>query len=241
MKKQFYLENLYCELELKNKRKPLFVSFHGLFGSIKDINIIRIKNALVKHKYNVLSFDYSGHGRSKGHIDKVTISKILQNKNLIMNYSISLSNKIYLVGYSFGAYPVLLEASKNKNILGIILFSPVLDILPLIFSKKTSEGLSKFTKEHKKRSLVSKLRFFFDAVRYNLYRESRKIVCPVFLVQSLDDKVVPHKQAIKLKKSLKVKKKFLFFKGENHRFSSTDTVDKKVIPKLIEWIKTDVS
>lgn len=226
--KKFYLKNIYCELKTTNITMPLIVTFHGIFGSSLDLNIQRLKKAAVN--FNFFSFDYSGHGKSSG--GGVTISKILKDKDCVMDYLRSY-NELILFGYSFGAYPAIMEASSNPKVIGLVLFSPVLDIFPLVFSKKSNRGLSKFTSRHKKTSLTSKLIFLVDAMRHNLNKASKNITCPVFLLQSSDDNIVPYTQA----KKLSLKPKSFLIKGEDHRFSKTDIIEKKIMPELLKWFE----
>jgi uncharacterized protein len=242
MKKHFFLKGsqklkIYCEIEGNSKSKIAFISFHGLFDSSGNPTIRKVKDALAKAGFLILSFDYVGHGKSQGDVNLFGLDPLLRDFKEIMKLPELYSKKIFFIGYSFGVYPAILVAKKHPPA-GIILYNPASNMLEIAFNRETDKELSKYTSNHKKMNLFAKILLFFEFLRHDIYKVSSKLNCPVFAFHSISDELVPYTQTKKLEANVKSKKLFVFLEGENHTCNKTDLLEKRIIPETLKWIKS---
>ena len=103
----------------------VIVIAHGFFNNKDTFLFTKIAEAINKH-YDVITFDFRGHGRSGGLFswtsyeprDLRAVISFAKEKN----YS-----KIGVIGFSLGASTALVEASQNPNIDNIIAVSTPCD------------------------------------------------------------------------------------------------------------------
>ncbi|PVZ70223.1 alpha/beta hydrolase [Pelagibaculum spongiae] len=106
-----------------SNNQSLLVHFHGNAGNISGTS--RKFNWLVKHGFNVLTFDYSGYGKSSGDASPQSIAK---DATSILNFSLSFADRknlsnITLAGTSLGGNVLLqalahnLDASKFQQVI----------------------------------------------------------------------------------------------------------------------------
>ncbi len=220
--------NIYYEIS--GKGDILILYFHGLFDSIDNSSMKKVRSDLSK-KFKVLAFDYPGHGKSHGYINSFTLKKTMETaKNLVRKIKYK---KLFVLGYSFGCYPSVLYASRN-DANGVILYNPASDLISLSFNKKSENELGKYTENHKKLGILSRIRLMFEIMPVNIYSVSKKIKSPFLVFHSINDAMVNVKQSYKLEKNIK-NGKFNYIKGEDHVFSN-DILDKEIIKKTIEFI-----
>jgi fermentation-respiration switch protein FrsA (DUF1100 family) len=227
---------LEATIEGNKKEKGLVISYYGLFDSSENPSIIKVKNALVKAGYSVLSFDYIGHGKNKEDINKITMSKVMEDSYLVIDFAKKEHKNIFLLGFSFGAYPAIITAA-NKKVDGLLVFNPLTDFIPVALSKKSTKNLSKYGVKHEEVPLFTRIIFIADIIRYNIYNTAKKITCPVFAFHSLDDEIIPYQQTKKLESCIKSKKYFFYLPGENHPCDKIGLLEKRIIPEMVKWIR----
>ncbi|MCM2324895.1 MAG: alpha/beta hydrolase [Candidatus Woesearchaeota archaeon] len=230
-------QRIYSELTIKS-RTELFILFHGMFGSSNAQDIKATKKVLVKNGFSVLCFDYPGHGKSDGNINNVSLSMIIESSKAL-SQTIEKYQRIYLIGFSFGAYPSIHLASKNKKVKGIILFNPATDIIKLIFRKKTYDDLDNYVDSHRKISTSTKIKSFIGCLIFNNYSKAKRIRCPIYVYHIKDDRTVPVTQSKKLEGCINSKKKFVYAKGNDHSLSKEikkGEFEKKILPSALKWI-----
>lgn len=228
---------IYREIKIRSEKK-VFVFFHGMFGDSNGREIRQARDYVLKKGYSACVFDYPGHGKSKGNLSEISLKEIYATAIDVIN-SLNAFEDIYLVGYSFGANPLIYIASESKKIRGIILLNPATDMVELVFRKSTHDDLDKYTKKHRKVSLLVKLRFFLELLVYNTYRYAKKIDCKVYVYHIKNDKSVPVTQSKKLEKLLKVKKRFVYVNGSNHSLKKeleNGEFKARIFPEAFDWI-----
>jgi len=197
---------------IKGKSDTIFVLFHGLFSSSKDEIIIKTREIL-GGKYSVMTIDYSGHGKSSGNLNDLRLKTVFRDRNFVLD-RLEDYKKIFLIGFSFGAYPILTSPNINR-FNGIIMFNPVSDMKQLVFRKGTQEDLDNYTNKHRDIPLKTKILILFDMFSTNIYDYAKKIKIPVYVRHIKNDKVVPSSQSEILCRHLP-NRKFDFSLGSNH-------------------------
>jgi alpha-beta hydrolase superfamily lysophospholipase len=110
---------------IKNNHEEVVIIAPG-WCMTKDSNAFLQIAEMFARKYDVISLDFRGHGKSKGWftfmaketMDLDSAVKFAQNKNY---------KKIYLAGFSLGAGIALIYTAKNRNIDKIIAISAPTD------------------------------------------------------------------------------------------------------------------
>lgn len=227
----------------EKSKKNVFILFHGMFSHSENKDIKQTKDFLLKNGYSVISFDYSGHGKSQGSFAELNISHILKDKDKIISYAKKHFKNIFLLSFSFGAYPVLMEASINKKLKGIILFNPATNMPKLVFRKKTQTDLDNYTKGHRSVNFYTKIFFLIDSLKYNLYKKSKKIKCPIYVYHISNDLSVSFNQSKRLEQNIKSKHKFIYPLGSDHSLEkelNNDEFSTYILPNAINWIKKNI-
>jgi uncharacterized protein len=212
------------------KSQGTVLYFHGLLSSTGLPFVHKVAEEVNRNNLNFLTFDYTGHGKSGGSLEHFSISGTIEDTKAVIEHA--KSSRLFLIGYSIGTYPAIIEASKNKNVQGVVLLNPAVDFVSLtlrhwkkIFSLKIPTV-----------SLMARINFVKDIAKYNLYMISRKIRCPIFVFHALEDKVVPPKQSVKLDRHLSSKKKFVYIPGAGHELTY-ELLENSILPSTIEWAK----
>lgn len=94
-----------------------------------DVDGMHIFAKIVHRGYNVLTFDYSGSGKSEGkHYTWGT--QEADELHSVIDYAVNElgMKKVVLLGFGFGAAPAIVEGSRNPYVTGIIADSSYLDI-----------------------------------------------------------------------------------------------------------------
>ena len=140
-----YLEEkgLYYKTNIFEKNRPTLVFIHGLSGSS---SAWLPYEKIFKEKYNVLTFDIRGHGKSKkfpNYSDYEIKNFVSDLHDLVTHLNIQ---KFILVSHSFGTL-IALEYIKlyREKVLANILLSPIID-LEKEFSAKVLRPILKINK-----------------------------------------------------------------------------------------------
>ena len=143
---------------------------------------------LLKNFGDVLMYDYSGYGRSKG---ACTEKEVLNSGLTAYDYAIGLGYKhIVCYGFSMGG-SVSINIASQRNPDGLILqstFSQISDCIP---------AFVQFIIEN-----------FFRSIE-----NASTVKCPVVMLHSLKDEVVPYDSSLKLYDSIITRKKFIDIEG----------------------------
>ena len=168
-----------------NSHKTLILYSHGNGGNLTWYNGTTY---LLGQFGDVLMYDYPGYGRSKG---TCTEKEVLDSGLTAYDYAIGLGYKrIICYGFSMGG-SVSVNIASQRNPDGIILqstFSQISDCIP---------AFVQFT-----------IRDFFRSIE-----NVDMIKCPVVMLHSLKDEVVPYDSSLKLYDSIITRKKFIDIEG----------------------------
>ena len=180
-------------LHIKNnnmsKEKKLTIIFsHGNSCDLGKIYPFLI-DLSTQLKADVISYDYSGYGRSEGSpSEKEIYSDIDQIMDFVMVFKRIKLDSIVLMGNSLGSVPsVYIAAGDNyKGIKGVILISPIASGIKLFHPNVEISNND-----------LEKIDVFCNLSKV------REINCPVFLIHGKKDDIIPHNQSIEMLKKIK--------------------------------------
>lgn len=153
MKKQnLMIENIPAIL-WGEKSNKLFIAIHGNMSHKSDDAISILAEEVTALNYQVLSFDLPEHGDRKDKNCAFKIQNCVNDLDIIMNYTQSLSNNLSLFACSIGAYFSLL--SYNKTAFNQCLFlSPVVNMEQIINNMMSCFNISEEKLELEKEILM---------------------------------------------------------------------------------------
>lgn len=179
------------------KDKPTILFCHGNTGNISHRTYII--NASMDLKVNLLLFDYRGYGKSGGipskrniREDGETAYKYLDNYNKENNNN----NNIIIWGMSLGGHVASWIASKYKC-KSLILLSTFSSLTDIILYKNSYSIFG--------RLICYLYPIFSDVMPSKKY--IRKVKCPIIIIHSHEDEIIPFNCSNTLYKNIKHEKK----------------------------------
>ncbi|KAL0910585.1 hypothetical protein M5K25_021583 [Dendrobium thyrsiflorum] len=164
-------------------------------------------------RVNVMGYDYSGYGQSSGkpseqntYVDIEAVYKCLEE-----NYGTNAEN-IILYGQSVGSGPTLDLATQLSNIRAVVLHSPILSGLRVMYPVKHS--------------------YWFDI--YKNIDKVPRVTCPVLIIHGTADEVVDWSHGKRLWELCKEKYEPLWIKGGRH-------CNLELYPEYIRHLKKFIS
>ncbi len=163
----------------------------------------------------LLRFDYSGHGLSEGLLEDGTISRWLEETLAIFRTE-TLGPQIVL-GSSMGGYLALLlaralgESEESKRLAGLILIAPAVDFTEtLVWAQAPEEARRAIMKGgawrrpsgYSDEPDVFTRAMIEDGRRHLLFDGMIRTLCPVVVLQGMQDEAVPYTHALSLMERL---------------------------------------
>lgn len=195
----------------KDKKYPTVIMYHGFGGNRDGRTWMRIQNAkyLTQRGYVVVRFDFSGTNESDGSFYDMTVTREVQEANMIYDFTKMRSyvdkNRIYLIGHSLGGVISTLIA-ESTNPRAIALLAPASDMNNINYLKVVAQvrieddyqGLSEIERIKKIKELEDldiggeKLhkRFWIDFLRYDIYGAAEKYKGNVLILRGSQDELV---------------------------------------------------
>jgi isopentenyl-diphosphate delta-isomerase len=124
-------------LRPKVQSEKLAIICPGYLGSMNDLHLLSLADALSSIGYTAVSFDPTGTWSSGGDITDFKMSQYQEDMDSIKKYMIEKENysDILLVGHSMGAYAALYYSSNNAGISSVVAI-----MSPYSMSKKTEKN-----------------------------------------------------------------------------------------------------
>jgi len=222
---------------------PVVIACHGLSTSKESRNTIMTYPELIKNGIAVFAFDFSGHGKSEGKFENVTISQAIDDLKSALNYiekkKFIDNQKIGLLGSSFGGITSIFVAAKDKRIKVLALRSPTTDF-------KYSQDKRRNIKQWKKEGYIKyhdpyqgevKLNYSYytDGIKYNAIKIAKRIKIPTIVVIGDKDVTVFSAKAKEFFNSLNCVKEFHWIRGASHLLN--DKKSKEVFEFTNNWFK----
>jgi len=97
----------------------LIVTAHGFMRSMNDEHMLHLIDALAK-RYDVLAFDFRGHGRSEG-VSDLNFGEAAQDLQRVLHYVQSFRyDQVGLIGYSMGAAAAIVAAAQGAPVDAVV-------------------------------------------------------------------------------------------------------------------------
>ena len=201
------------EINPNNKKKKYIIFFHGLGQNISSNQDIYKK--ILKKGYAVLAPEYGEFGSNT---DKMTAKVIKKQTAMALEYlnKKGIPNEnIGVIGFSMGSFPAIEMASKNKNLKFLVLISPFNSLRNEVelLTKGTTIRLPKLLKYS-----INKFPFLLNHID-NIFKNNKKlksIESPVYLIHSLNDKIVPQKSTEDIANKVMHLKQFILLEKGGH-------------------------
>lgn len=201
------------EINPNNKKKKYIIFFHGLGQNISSNQDIYKK--ILKKGYAVLAPEYGEFGSNT---DKMTAKVIKKQTAMALEYlnKKGIPNEnIGVIGFSMGSFPAIEMASKNKNLKFLVLISPFNSLRNEVelLTKGTTIRLPKLLKYS-----INKFPFLLNHID-NIFKNNKKlksIETPVYLIHSLNDKIVPQKSTEDIANKVMHLKQFILLEKGGH-------------------------
>lgn len=234
----------------KEHPKGGIILCHGITVN-KDENgkFITLSNRLCNSGFEVLRFDFRGHGESDLTSEEMTLTGEILDLEATVLYMTKKYPNIGLLAASFGAGPAILYALNNPSyIKTIVLWNPVLDYEQTFLKPKLPWGKSIFNedgyRELQREGFVTipgkdfriGKQLVHDFSKCKPFEELYKIQVPVLTIHGTNDTKVPYW----------VSKKY-GTPNEKSQFISVDTdhgfgnQKEYAIQKTVEWFEKFIS
>jgi len=206
---------------------------HGWFMT-KDSSYFTDMAKVFSENFDVISFDFRGHGKSSG--SYTFTSKEPMDMKAVVNYAKEHYKKIYLMGFSLGGALVLIHSAIEKDVDKVIAVSA-----PHSFIKIENQMWRKEAWWHSLRK--------FEFIRWTTVRPSLiigKKIRPIDVVAKIDvptlfiagncDATVHAWHTMSLFRVAKCQKKFELFKGCCHAEDLFFQQRKRFIKVCTDWL-----
>jgi len=209
-----------------DNEKLIVILVHG-HSSNKNTKSFSLLRKLIESKgISTFRIDLSGHGESGGKFEEATVSLVSNDILSAINYLKSQGyKKIGLVGSSFGGIASTIAASKSKDLLFLVLKSPVSDYADLYRWRglNINEWKTKGIRDYPTKTGMLKQRYVFyeDAIANTGYKAAPNIRVPTLIIHGDDDQEVPTYQSVKLSKLIP-DNKLIIVKGADHTYTNPE-------------------
>ena len=224
---------------------PVIIICHGFSSSKDSKSYTVLEKMLLPRGVAVFRFNYRGHGKSGGDWKDLTISGVVDDIKVAIDFLLREygkfinRNKIILYGGSFSGLPVVKVASENKRIKYLICRSGVIDFqgrLERLYNIKTwkEKGYIKTSTDQKKLSKFD-YKLYLDSQKFDGFQLGKKISIPTLLLHGTGDITVKPYHSVKLFNKLSSKDKELkLIKGVDHWYYGKRREMQKTI---VNWIE----
>lgn len=220
----------------KEDREQVIIIANGWTMS-KDSKFTDEMANLFAKTFDVISFDFRGHGKSSG-IYTFT-SKESEDLKSVVNYANKFYKKIYLLGFSLGAAISIIHSAQTGRIDRLIIVSA-----PYSFAKiKNFMWIKDFLKNPFKKyefKICSKLRPSpIIQKKIRPIDVVSKINIPTLFIVGDSDTITPPEDTKNLFYKAKCEKKFELFENCHHGEDLIYQEKEKLIKTCIEWLVAD--
>ena len=208
-------------------KKIGIVFLSGYKSDMQGKKALHIENWAKKNDHSFLRFDYSGHGKSSGQIDKKCFSDWYRDTEILIK-KITRGKQI-IIGSSMGGW-IMLRLAKllPKKIFGMIGLAPAPDFPKVLLWDKMSKNQKRSLIKNKKISIHNgfsennfSYKFIKDSFKNLVLSEDLNFNGPVYLYHGMADTDVPYDLSIEITKIISGTKSvnLLLDKNAGHRLS----------------------
>ena len=205
---------------------PVVVFAHGLLSSkTHSRKSWALLKPLVDAGFAFFRFDFYGRGESEGDFSRTSLTKCINCVSSAVDYVVQneliSSQRIYLVGDSFGGLASEILASEDRRIYRLILIAPAINFcyeqieVPEVQLDAT---------------------FYQDLSKYDPLSVAEDVSCPVLIVHGKADEVVPVNWSKQLGACI-TNCQLVMLKDAGHRFKEGDSFS-QMTNAIVEFIIT---
>ena len=210
---------------------PVTIYCHGYRYTKEACKAPMMADKLTKYGIGLFAFDFSGRGESDGNFEDTTITQYINDLNCCIDFISKYTDKIALIGESFGGFIVLLESIKNNKIRSVVLLSPISrfphknrdEYADISGWKK--RGYS-FTRSKRFGELKINYSFYEDGLKYQ-NQDFKNIKISTLIFHGDKDESVDFNDSIKLSKYIK-NSKLIILEGADHNYTNPKDFDKVI-------------
>ncbi len=237
--KEYLAYNKYSSKNSNNKPGLIFLG--GFKSDMSGTKAEAIAGFAKEHDYDLIRFDYFGHGKSSGKFIDGTIGLWLENSLTIID---QLTNKPQiLIGSSMGGWMMLLAAlARPEKIVGLVGLAAAPDFTEELIweflsyeqkQKIEEDKMIDFNNEFCDEPYPISLQLIKEARAHLLLnKEEIPIHSPIRLIHGMDDKDVPYSTSIRIAEQVTSRDVSVnLIKNAGHRLSQPEELE--VIYKTI--------
>lgn len=169
---------------------------------------------------SVIAFDMYGHGGSEGDVERLTVSKVVDNALAVFDHAKDKGyTRIALAASSFSGQAALISATKRR-FSALALRCPVFDGKRLWDSVLGPEGVALWKARGSIKPFSREWRFeaYEDESGYDMRAVAAQVGAPTLVIHGDKDATVPISQARELVSCLGCEKKLVVVQGADHFF-----------------------
>ena len=219
---------------IKNKSDKAIILCHGIGTSKADmLNYIPF---LYKEGYNLLVFDFRGHGKNKSKHNSLGFSEINDVFAAVEFIKTKKIDKIGGLGISLGASTLIRAAARTDGFKAIVSDSAFARLDPMIASYAKRLYHLPYWPVVVLVKKVTELRtgFHYDAV--NPVDDIKNVHVPVYIIHGLNDSNIPSKNAEEIFAAANEPKKLLMVPNADH-VESHSTMQKKYESEVLKFFE----
>ncbi|HNW25508.1 MAG TPA: alpha/beta fold hydrolase [Candidatus Gastranaerophilaceae bacterium] len=216
----------------RNKEQVLLIAPGWTMS--KDSKFIKQAAIEFAKTFDVISFDFRGHGRSSGFY---TFSKKEPDDlNAVVDYAKGIYKKVYVIGFSMGGAISIIQSAAQSNADCLIIVSA-----PHSFEKiKNVKWIKDFlTNPFKKYEFKKWIRVRVSPIIQKMVKPIDvvdKINCPTLFIAGDNDTIILPDDTKSLFEKAKCKKEFELFEGCNHAEDLIYQQKEKFIKTCTNWL-----
>jgi hypothetical protein len=188
-------------------------------------------------KISTIAFDMYGHGRSEGDIERLTLSRVVDNAVAVYDFAKGKGYEKIAFGASSFSGAVALVSATKRQFSALALRCPVFDGKKLWDERLGPSGIA----EWKRKRVITpfgrpwNFEVYEDESKFDMKAVAAKVQAPTLVIHGDRDVTVPISQAEDLVSSLRCEKKFVIVKGADHVFNEKPHFD-LMLGSSFEWL-----
>jgi len=210
---------------------------HGYLSSRNSRTNQKLVELLNREGISTIAFDMYGHGESEGDVERLTVTKVVENIMALYDFAKSEGyGRIGLSGSSFTGIVSLIAATK-RDFTVLALKCPVFDSKRLWDDRHGMEGLKEWREKGYVKPFEKKWYYeaYEDALQYDMKELAAGISIPVLVVHGDKDVTVDISHARDIVKYVSGEKKLVIIEGADHFFRDEKHFS-MMVDETVQWL-----
>ncbi len=213
---------------------PVIIVCHGFVGSKEGGGMaISMGEELGQRGFNVLLFDFSGIGESKGLFEHTTLSDQIDDLKCAVDWCVAAGlGPVFTTGRSFGGTTAICHASNDLRVEGVCTWAA-----PARLKVLFNNYAEKLVDAEKEGSIYKSKTFFDDRDCFDVPAMASHIAPrPLLIIHGEKDEVVDPVDARLIYESSGQPKELVYIPGADHRFIGHH---RKVWDTFFAWLENN--